>query len=99
MFEFNTSKNSDRSFHVAVGAIGGYKLSSKTLRTYEINGYEFKEKRKDDFNINPFKLDATARIGYGQFTMFATYSLTELFEPKKGPPVNPFTVGIRIAPF
>lgn len=99
MIEFNTSKKSDRSFHIAAGVIGGYKLNSKTKRTYEINGYEFEEKRKDDFNINPFKLDATARIGYGQFTMFATYSLTELFEPKRGPQVNPFTVGVRIVPF
>lgn len=99
MLEFNTSKNSDRSFHIAAGVIGGYKLGSKTFRTYEINGYEFEEKRKDDFNINPFKLDATARIGYGAFTMFATYSITELFENNKGPQLNPFTVGIRIVPF
>ncbi|MDP2388580.1 MAG: DUF2807 domain-containing protein [Bacteroidota bacterium] len=99
MLEFNTSAKSERSFHIAAGVIGGYKLNSKTLRTYEINGYEFEEKRKDDFNINPFKLDATARIGYGPFTMFATYSLTELFEPKKGTQVNPFTVGVRIVPF
>lgn len=99
MIEFNTSKSSERSFHVAAGVIGGYKLNSKTFRTYKINGYEFEEKRKDDFNINPFKLDATARIGYGHFTLFATYSITELFESKKGPQLNPFTVGVRIVPF
>jgi Putative auto-transporter adhesin, head GIN domain/Outer membrane protein beta-barrel domain len=99
MLEFNTSKSANKSFHIGIGVIGGYKLNAKTIRTYEVRGTEYKEKRKDDYNINPFKLDATARIGYGAFTMFATYSLTPLFESKKGPQLNPFTVGIRIIPF
>jgi hypothetical protein len=99
MLEFNTSKHSDRSFHIAAGVIGGYKLGSKTFRTYEIDGYDIEEKRKDDYNINPFKLDATVRIGYGDFTLFGTYGLTTLFESNKGPKVNAFTAGVRIIPF
>lgn len=99
MIEFNTSDKAHKSFHIAAGVIGGYKLSSKTFRTYEINGYKFEEKRKDDYNINPFKLDATVRVGYGAFTMFGTYSLTPMFEKNKGPELNAFTVGVRIVPF
>jgi hypothetical protein len=99
MLEFNTSKNSDRSFHIAAGVIGGYKLGSKTFRTYEFEGYQIEEKRKDDYNINPFKLDATVRIGYGAFTLFGTYGLTPLFENNKGPKVTAFTAGVRIIPF
>ncbi|MCD6068418.1 MAG: hypothetical protein K0S33_3244 [Bacteroidetes bacterium] len=99
MLEFNTSRHSDRSFHIGVGVIGGYKLGSSTIREYKIDGYEIEEKRRDDYNINPFKLDATVRIGYGEFTMFGTYGLTTLFETNKGPALNAFSVGVRIVPF
>jgi len=56
----------------------------------------YKRKVKDDFNVNPFKYDLIARIGYGKFTMFGTYSLSTLFESGKGPVVYPFTAGISL---
>jgi hypothetical protein len=99
LFELNTSKKDSRNFHIAFGVIGGAKLGSSTKQIYSIAGHEFHETRKDDYNLFPFKLDATMRVGYGDFTMFATYSLTPLFEYGKGPELYPFTIGVRIVPF
>jgi hypothetical protein len=99
LLEFNTSDKPHKSFHIAAGVIGGYKLTSRTKREYEIDGAAVKEIKKDDYNINPFRLDATVRVGYGDFTLFGTYSLTTLFERNKGPELYPFSVGIRIMPF
>ena len=99
ILEFNTSKNPNKAFHIAAGVLAGYKLTTRTRQFFTINGYEYQVERKDDYNINPFKLDATARIGYGAFTLYGTYSLTTLFENNKGPVLYPFTVGVRIVPF
>jgi len=99
LLELNTSRRDSRNFHIAFGVIGGLKLGSSTKQIFTVNTHTFETKRKDDYNLFPFKLDATVRVGYGAFTMFATYSLTPLFEYGKGPELYPFTVGIRIVPF
>lgn len=99
LFELNTSKRDSRNFHIAAGVIGGVKLGSSTKQYYTMLGHEFHDLKHDDYNLFPFKLDATVRVGYGNLTMFATYSLTPLFEYGKGPELYPFTVGIRIVPF
>jgi hypothetical protein len=99
LLELNTSHRDSRNFHIAAGVIGGLKLGSRTKQFYSEDGHEFHQIRKDDYNLYPFKLDATVRVGYGQFTMFATYSLTPLFQEGKGPQLYPFTLGIRIIPF
>jgi hypothetical protein len=96
--EFNTNNNNaDRSFHIAVGGQFGYNIfKNKVKQKYEFEGETYKRKVKDDFNVNPFKYDLIARIGYGKFTMFGTYSLSTLFESGRGPVVYPFTAGISL---
>jgi hypothetical protein len=55
-----------------------------------------KAKDFDDFYLNPFKWDATARIGWGFINLFATYSVNTLFKKDKGPELYPWTVGITL---
>jgi hypothetical protein len=99
MLEFNTSSDNDKSFHIAAGVIGGWKMGSITKQKWEDQNDKFQARRKSDFNLTPFTLDATARIGYKNFTVFASYGLTPLFQKNKGPEVYPVTVGIQIVPF
>jgi hypothetical protein len=99
LLELNTSRRDSRNFHIAAGVIGGLKLGSSTKQIFTMSNHTFETIRHDDYNLFPFKLDATVRVGYGKMTLFATYSLTPLFEYGKGPEVYPFTVGVRIVPF
>jgi hypothetical protein len=96
--EFNTNnEDAGRSFHFAVGAQAGYNVfKNKVKQKYELDGRTYKRKIKDDYNVNPFKIDLIGRIGYGNFSLFATYSLTPLFEANKGPRLYPFTAGISL---
>ena len=98
LLELNTnSKNPDKSFHIAGGIEVAYKIGSKTKQKYEINGYEFKVTQRDDYHLASFKYSTVLRVGYGEyFTVFANYSLSQLFEKNKGPQVFPFTAGISI---
>ena len=50
----------------------------------------------DQFFLNPFKADATVRVGWSFLNLFATYSITPMFQKDKGPEVYPWTVGITL---
>lgn len=96
--EFNTNnEDAGRSFHIGVGAQAGYNVfKNKVKQKYELDGRTYKRKVKDDYNVNPFKVDLIGRIGYGKFCIFATYSLTPLFAENKGPRLYPWTAGISL---
>lgn len=99
LLELNTSKIRTKNFHIAIGAIGGLKIGSSTKQVFTEDNKTYKDVRRNDYNLYPFKLDATVRVGYGIFTMYATYSLTPLFQTGKGPELYPFNLGIRIIPW
>jgi len=99
LLEFNTNKNPDKAFHVAVGVIGGYRLGSRTRQVLEDDGLDLKLVRKDSYNMNPFRLNAHASVGYRNFTLYADYAMTPLFVNGKGPELYPFTFGVKLISF
>lgn len=96
MLEFNTNANNNKGFYAAAGVIGGVRIGSKIKREGEINGREFQEKTKGTYSLNPYKLDATARLGYKNIGVFANYSLVPLFESSKTVGVYPLTFGLTM---
>lgn len=99
MLEFNTNLDRDKSFHIAFGVLGGFKLFSKTKQQYEYNGDNYLENISGHYNINPWKADIIARIGYGNLTLFGNYSLTQFFENNAGPKIYTYQVGLRLIDF
>jgi hypothetical protein len=55
-----------------------------------------KTKTYDDFHLQPFKADATLRIGWGYINLFATYNLVPMFRKDKGPDLHQFAAGITL---
>ena len=76
---------------LSAGAIGSLYLGSHTKYKYYDNG---KEKIQGNFHINQWKYELTGRIHFGDFTVFANYSMTPLFETGHGPELHPLTIGI-----
>ncbi|MDZ4666804.1 MAG: head GIN domain-containing protein [bacterium] len=101
LIKFAPRGKKDRdNFHFAVGVIGSFKAYSHLRIETGANGYEQESKIKDDFNINPFRLTATARIGYGWFRAFANYSLTPYFNTQNNnPDIRVFSAGLTVIPF
>ncbi len=96
MLEYQTnSKMKANSFHISGGVVGGLRIGSHAKVI--VNGN--KSKDKSDFYINPFKVDAIAKIGWGVINLYGTYSLNEMFRNNKGPEVYPFEIGITLAAF
>lgn len=98
LLEFNTKRvgKLKERFYLAGGVIGGVRLTSKMKRQGDNNGQEFKLKEKGTYALNPFKLDATVRLGYGHWGMYASYSLLPMFDTNKTVAVHPFNFGLSL---
>jgi len=84
-------------FTIQAGVIGGINISSVVKQRYYLESVKYKEKIKDDFNVNPFKLDAIVRLKFNNtLGVFARYSFTTMFEEGKTQEVYPFAVGITL---
>ena len=91
MFEVKTPLRMGSSrLYLAGGVIGSLHLGSHTK--YKYNGN--KEKSRSNFNINQFSWDITGKIGFGDFCVFANYSMMPLFQDGKGPELYPLMIGI-----
>jgi len=95
-------KQADKGFHFAVGVIGHYVFTQRAIIVTETSSKGFNQKQilRDDFNINPFRLDATVRFGYNDVKLFVNYSLTPYFrDNEKNPDVRLFAAGITLIGF
>ena len=99
LLDFNTNANPRKSFHISLGVIGKYLLGARTKQIVQKGGDTYEQKRNDGYNINPFHAQAYASVGYRGFTVYAQYSLTEMFQHSKGPELYPFSVGVRLINF
>lgn len=100
LLEFQTPGHNQASrFHLSGGINVGLRLGSHTKQMVFIDGEREKFKEHKDFYINPFRYDATARVGWGRINLFASYALNTLFRDGKGPELTPFTAGLRIVSF
>lgn len=76
--------------YLAGGVIGGLHLGSHTKFKYKKD----KDKFKSNYHLNSIKYELTGRIGFGDFCVFANYSLSTLFKDGKGPEMYPLVVGV-----
>jgi hypothetical protein len=97
-FATNKFKNGKR-LSVSPGLTAGWRFTSYNKRVVNENGDRQKSRNKDDFNLNPFRVNASVRLGYGSFVLFANYALTPLFQKNEGPDLTAFSAGIRIIGF
>jgi Outer membrane protein beta-barrel domain len=93
-------ENMNSGFKFAIGAKVGTLLDAKVKAKIETDengfgGYVTKEKSKKFFNST--RLAATTRIGFGNFTVFGTYTITEFMKEGLGPAVKPFSIGLTLS--
>lgn len=94
LLEINTSKQLDNNFNLSLGVIGGVRLGGKLYQKYEVDGRTYKNKTKHAYNLNPFQLNATVRMAYRRFGLYANYSLIPLFENNMIEEAYPLNFGV-----
>jgi hypothetical protein len=94
--------NSNKSWKIAVGVKVGTILAAGTKgknlensANSTVNNYIQKEKSKKFFNNT--RMVATARFGYGSFTLFGTYQLNNFIKEGFGPNVRPYSFGLTLS--
>ena len=91
-----------RSLTVTLGGKVGYLFDSKTKVKYDEDGETKKTKQKEKFELSSLRYGAYAKVGFGGFTAFYYYSLSDLFKKDKGPmgtTMYPMTFGLSLALF
>jgi hypothetical protein len=88
-FQIPVNQNEGR-LYLNAGVVGGVRIGSHT----KVKHGDTKDKDRSGFNMNAFNYAATARVGYKDIGLFATYNLTPLFKTGEGPELTPFTIGI-----
>ncbi len=95
-------ENNKKSFKIAIGGKVGTLLNvhtkGKTLQDRNgktINTYTEKESGRRFFNGT--RLSATARIGYGIYSLFGSYQINNLLKDGAGPEIKPFQIGLSVS--
>lgn len=95
LLEFNTRNDPHESYHLAIGVVGQYLISSRTRQIISADGAEYTRVRKDSYNLSPFGLKAHVSFGYKDFQIWGEYGLTPMFQSGQGPELNPIALGVR----
>ena len=95
-----------RTFKISIGGRVGYLIDSFTKMKYK-EDHEMKVlKNKQDFNLTQLRYGLYTKVGFGNFSIFAYYNLTNLFQSGEGPYIKGVkddfptgTVGISLSSF
>jgi Outer membrane protein beta-barrel domain len=94
----NPNKSIKGALGVKVGTLLNAHTKGKTLRNAAGNTIgSFTEKETSKAYFNTTRISATARVGYGLYSLFGSYALTNLFKDGVAPDTKTFQIGITIS--
>jgi hypothetical protein len=94
--------NDRKSFKAAIGAKVGLLVNTHTkgkeLQNRSGNSIgNYTEKISTRRYLNSNRISLTGRIGYGNLSLFGSYSATPLFKEGVAAPIRPLTIGLTIS--
>jgi len=92
MINFNFTPHRHDGFGFSAGISAGYLYSA---RNKTITSDEHKEKAKDDFELERWKLAYVAELSLGPVRFYGTYSMGKMYE--RGLDMTPYTFGFRFS--
>ncbi len=95
---FGNNDNRNRGFKFAIGAKVGTLLNAHTKGFTATNIGNFREKENNRRFFETWRIVPMARIGWGNFSIYGSYQVNELFKPVniQGVGVKPISFGISI---
>lgn len=94
---FGNKEDRNHGFKAAIGLKAGALLGAHTKTKRTVEGSSVVEKVNTKRYMETWRVGATARIGWGNFSLFGTYQLNSVFKEGSGPQVTPFSVGLCIS--
>jgi len=93
---FGNKENRNRGFKAAIGMRVGLLVGAHTKNKNTLSGSAIVEKVNTKRYIQTWRFAPTARIGWGNFSLYGSYNLSALFKNGAGPEVYPYSIGICI---
>ncbi len=94
---YGNTQNRNNGFKAALGVEVGTLLGAHTKGLRSVGGTNIKDKENTKRYVSPWNFAATARVGYGNFTVFGSYNITNVFKDLNGPVITPMTLGLCIS--
>jgi hypothetical protein len=95
---FSNKENRNEGIKVALGLKVGTLLAAHTKGKRTLNSKPIVEKVNTKRYLESWRYAATARIGYGNFSVFGSYNLGGVFKVNSGPEnVRPISIGICLS--
>ena len=91
---FSNIQNRNKGFKAAIGLQIGTLLGADTKGVTNASSTLVKEKVNTKRFVSPWDFAATMRVGFGNFSLFASYNLTTVFKENEGPAITPASIGI-----
>lgn len=96
---FANNDNRNRGFKMAVGMHVGLLMNAHTKTKHSGPGISdlIVEKVSTTRYVQKWRFEPVVRIGWGNFSVYGTYSISALFDDGAGPEVYPYSIGISIS--
>ncbi len=92
---FNLSPGARKPLHASIGMSAGYLLKA---RNKQISTERGKEKYDGTFNLNNWRIATIGELGFGNFTIYGSYSHTNLFDENQSIlNMAPIAIGIKLS--
>lgn len=94
-FNFYLNPSARKPLHASLGMSAGYLLKA---RNKQISAERGKEKYDGTFNLNNWRIATIGELGFGNFTLYGSYSHTNLFDDQQSIlNMSPFAIGIKLS--
>jgi len=97
LLQISTSKNANQAWNISAGIVGGIRIDARQMQKWEADDKKNKDKTKDDFQFNPFQASLMATVGYGDWSLYMTYGLSDVFNEGAAPKVRGVNAGILLS--
>ena len=97
LLQISTNKNPNKAWNFSAGIVGGIRIDARQIQKWEAEDKKNKDKTKDDLQFNPFQASLMATIGYGDWSLYATYGLSDVFNEGSAPKVRGVNAGILLS--
>jgi hypothetical protein len=94
----------DKGMKAALGVKGGYLLSAHTKGKNYVDSTgrslyadNYIQKESDKHFINTARFAVTGRVGYGHFSLDASYQVTNFLKSGAGPDIHPISIGLTLS--
>jgi hypothetical protein len=94
MLNIDFTPNNRKGFSISAGVSAGYLIAS---RNKQVSGERGKQKFKQDFDMEPWRLAAIAEVGLGPVRLYGSYSLNTLQKNNTRLEQYPYAVGVRFS--